>query len=165
MKTYMFSIHPEWVEKIISGEKTIEVRKKCPKTPFKLIGYETQSHKGRGQVIFEAIVDRVEDIESLIRPQYGSQINYYNIIGATLDKMCLTYNQLTAYGKYKPLKALHLTQVKVYDKPKELWNFFKPCGNCDKKGTARCTEEISYCRARKIQTAPQSYMEVEEVTE
>lgn len=42
----MISIHPKWCKKILSGEKTIEVRKNCPKleTPFKAYIYCT---KGR----------------------------------------------------------------------------------------------------------------------
>ena len=42
-KTVMLSIRPKWVEKIASGEKTIEVRKTRPKldTPFKCYIYCT----------------------------------------------------------------------------------------------------------------------------
>ena len=45
-KAVMLSIRPKWCEKIASGEKTIEVRKNCPKleTPFKAYIYCT---KGR----------------------------------------------------------------------------------------------------------------------
>ena len=43
----MISIHPEWCEKIISGQKTIEIRKTRPKieTPFKCYIYCTQDNK------------------------------------------------------------------------------------------------------------------------
>ena len=33
-KAIMLSIRPEWVQKILSGEKTIEIRKTLPKTPL-----------------------------------------------------------------------------------------------------------------------------------
>lgn len=48
MKAVMISIQPKWVEKIASGEKTIEVRKTRPKmgTPFKCYIYCTK-HKER----------------------------------------------------------------------------------------------------------------------
>lgn len=44
MKNIMLSIQPKWVEKIASGEKTIEVRKTRPKieTPFKCYIYCTK---------------------------------------------------------------------------------------------------------------------------
>lgn len=47
MKAAMISIQPKWVEKIASGEKTIEVRKTRPKmdTPFKCYIYETKGKK------------------------------------------------------------------------------------------------------------------------
>ena len=45
MKSVLISIQPKWVEKIASGEKTIEVRKTRPKleTPFKCYIYQTKS--------------------------------------------------------------------------------------------------------------------------
>lgn len=40
-KAVLISIRPEWVEKILAGEKTIEVRKTRPnmRTPFKCYIY------------------------------------------------------------------------------------------------------------------------------
>lgn len=74
MKAVMISIQPKWVEKIVNGEKTIEVRKSAPKeVPFKCYIYETQGQYvkfthgahtkygyGRGKVIGEFICDKVE---------------------------------------------------------------------------------------------------------
>ena len=47
MKSVLISIKPKWVEKIASGEKTIEVRKTRPKieTPFKCYIYATKPKK------------------------------------------------------------------------------------------------------------------------
>ncbi len=44
-KSVLISIRPEWVEKILSGEKTLEVRKTRPKldTPFKCYIYCTKA--------------------------------------------------------------------------------------------------------------------------
>ena len=43
-KAVLFSIHPKWCEKIVNGNKTIEVRKTRPKldTPFKCYIYCTK---------------------------------------------------------------------------------------------------------------------------
>lgn len=42
MKSVLISIQPKWVEKIVNGEKTIEVRKTAPKeVPFKAYIYAT----------------------------------------------------------------------------------------------------------------------------
>ena len=45
MKAVLISIRPKWCEKIVTGEKTIEVRKTCPKleTPFKCHIYCTKA--------------------------------------------------------------------------------------------------------------------------
>ena len=47
MKSVLISIKPKWVEKIASGEKTIEVRKTAPKeVPFKAYIYCTKGKDG-----------------------------------------------------------------------------------------------------------------------
>ena len=56
----------------------------------------------------------------------------------------------------------HISDLVIYDEPKGLHHFFKPCGNCDKKGTRRCTEELTDCRAKVIERPPQSWCYVEE---
>lgn len=80
MKAVLISIRPEWCEKIASGEKTIEVRKKRPKlpTPFKCYIYMTKQKKGEdgwiaavcaenrcyygaGSVIGEFVCDEIYD--------------------------------------------------------------------------------------------------------
>ena len=47
MKSVLISIQPKWVEKIVKGEKTIEVRKSRPKieTPFKCYIYIARKGK------------------------------------------------------------------------------------------------------------------------
>lgn len=77
-KAVMISIRPKWCEKIVSGEKTIEVRKTRPKleTPFKCYIYRTkgtvphiindkwvQMEVG-GTIIGEFICDRIYELET-----------------------------------------------------------------------------------------------------
>ena len=47
MKSVLISIKPKWVEKILGGEKTIEVRKTKPNldVPFKVYIYCTKPSK------------------------------------------------------------------------------------------------------------------------
>ena len=77
-KAVLISIRPEWVDKILSGEKTLEVRKTRPKleTPFKCYIYETQGKsdtpwidedghmifRGRGKAVAEFTCDRINRI-------------------------------------------------------------------------------------------------------
>lgn len=48
-KAVLISIRPEWVERILSGAKTVEVRKTVPKikTPFKCYIYCTRAKRGK----------------------------------------------------------------------------------------------------------------------
>ena len=59
----------------------------------------------------------------------------------------------------------HISNLVIYDEPKGLHHFFKPCGNCNKKGTKRCTEELTDCRAKVITGPPQSWCYVKHPTE
>ena len=59
-KAVLISIRPGWCEKIISGQKTIEVRKTRPKmdTPFKCYIYKC----GNGKVVGEFLCDEISNI-------------------------------------------------------------------------------------------------------
>lgn len=127
MKAVLISIQPKWVEKIANGKKTIEVRKTAPscEVPFKAYIYETKGatetpwadedghliFKGRGQVIGEFICDNAEWMSM-----------------RDCDKACMTLKEAVDYSKGKKLYAWHISDLKIYDKPKELSEFFTPMG-------------------------------------
>lgn len=142
MKSVLISIRPEWVEKIVSGKKTIEVRKSAPKeVPFKAYIYcsygdmKTNYYlRGRGKVIGEFICDKIDEYKfhnglikfnSMGLPSgvYGS----YLIFEDDYKSMCLSYDEVKNYGKDKTLYGWHISQLKIYNKPKELREFYKPC--------------------------------------
>ncbi len=145
MKSVLISIRPQWCEKIASGKKTIEVRKTAPKeVPFKAYIYETKESKRRylndrfnsffnnkshytdmGKVIGEFICDKTE------RFSVGS------LRSDDIEKLaCLSYNEMINYF-YKPEEldgktakqgfAWHISDLKIYDKPKELSEFKISC--------------------------------------
>lgn len=143
MKSVLISIRPQWVEKITSGEKTIEVRKTAPKeVPFKCYIYETQGrtetpwidedghfiYKGRGQVIGEFICDK---IDKYTFSHYEAE---YRVTHVEQNAMCLNQPELIHYGKGKTLYGWHISELKIYDKPKELNEFNAVCRyiNADK---------------------------------
>lgn len=154
MESVIVSIKPEWLEKIIRGEKTIEVRKSAPKeVPFRAYIYETKHatempwvdedghfiYKGRGQVIGEFICDEVYNIEPIFSfydcysgyndTSDRSYFEGYSIDNERLKKTCLTQQDLCVYGKEKPLYGWHISDLKIYDKPKNLSEFFGECPN------------------------------------
>lgn len=66
MKCVLLSIRPKWCEKIVNGEKTIEVRKSRPKieTPFKCYIYCTKPNK-KWQTICGCMVINTDELYRL----------------------------------------------------------------------------------------------------
>lgn len=199
MKSILMSIKPKWVEKIASGEKTVEVRKTVPKceTPFKVYMYCTNPKletvqiikKGEsiygdmlhteetplfiktysdadealysmfksGKVVGEFVCDEVENIDI---PYPAWDKSYLNPV---LDKSRLTYKELHDYGgSGKRVFGLHISDLKIYDKPKALSEFWTikcnnrktSCGECDYK--PNCIKDIdrppqSWCYVKEME--------------
>ncbi|MGN0789054.1 MAG: ASCH domain-containing protein [Christensenellales bacterium] len=179
----MISIQPKWCELIANGQKTIEVRKTRPKidTPFKCYIYETHAiykpngckclYRGNGKVIIEFVCDKIDEYNfhkgltefndmGLPCKQYGS----YFIFADDYKKMCLSYDEVKDYGKGKTLYGLHISDLKIYDKPKEL-NEFTPICKYEGKFCQNClqyVEQFGGC-CRIITRPPQSWCYVEEI--
>lgn len=193
MKAILMSIKPKWCEKIFSGEKTVEVRKTALETPFKVYVYETKTGfieavRGtcpicafsRGKVVGEFVCDTVEENIPDYNPAY--ERFFYNSFECGAD--CLTSDEIAAYGKGDPLYGWHITEPKLYDKPKELSEFRKPdfFRDCEKDCRKNCDMEYyrcptrdshkastmaGYCRkkGKNLTRPPQSYCYVEEIEE
>ena len=128
MKSVLVSIQPQWCEKIFNGSKTIEVRKSRPSipTPFKVYVYETKGKtkywsqpmpipytEGRGKVIGSFVCDKIDEYEANERGWYIYP----------QDETCLWCDEIAHYGKGKPLYGWHITEPKLFDKPRELSEF------------------------------------------
>jgi predicted transcriptional regulator len=147
MKSVLISIQPKWCEKICSGKKTIEVRKTRPKieTPFKCYIYmtkngsfndfETDKNKlsiaqflrNQGKVIGEFVCDRIEDItynEVLVDGTLYKSYYYLQHGSKSLKKTCLTIQEIKEYLNGKYGFGWHISDLKIYDKPKELSEFY-----------------------------------------
>ena len=174
MKAVMISIQPKWVEKIVNGEKTIEVRKTAPKgVPFKCYIYETKGQYvkfthgahtkygyGRGKVIGEFICDKVEIVNAKCS-DYGIDLFYHDC----LTNGCLTEREIEKYFNVpedRDLRAMKgngyvwdISDLKIYDKPKELSEFCIPCKvsceNCKNPLYFECWCEE---KGKKIVTRP-----------
>lgn len=183
MKCVMLSIRPQWCEKIISGEKTIEVRKSAPKElPFKAYIYCTKDRKnllpiehgkvlqkvnfwentdayyGFGKVIGEFICDKVMFLTPL-------GLRGFEMREEILKSICLTNDDLNAYGGLKTIYGWHISDLKIYDKPKELSEFKISCNR--KNLCCSCCNRFTgkpwdICNST-ITRPPQSWMYVKEV--
>ena len=169
-KAVMLSIRPKWVEKIASGEKTIEVRKTRPKleTPFKAYLYVTAGNlsyrcpngmichcNGGRAVIGEFTCDRIYELAPL------------NHAPDDVEKQaCLTREEIVNYLKGTGY-GWHISGLKIYDTPKELTEFhtWKKCKSCSKSGyeSTACIHDENCMVPVAITKAPQSWCYVEEM--
>ena len=170
-KAVLISIRPKWVEKIASGEKTIEVRKTRPKlqTPFKCYIYCTlpkYPHEdfiatdyprpqfyGGGKVVGEFTCDRIYELAPL------------NHVPDDVEKQaCLTREEIVNYLKGTGY-GRHISALRIYDTPKELIEFhtWKKCKSCSKSGyeSTACIYDENCMIPAAITKAPQSWCYVE----
>jgi predicted transcriptional regulator len=172
MKAVLISLKPRWVGEITSGKKKIEVRKVKPKIdlPFECYIYETQGRtetpfvdeegheifKGRGQVIGEFICDRIETFT------FGYHVGY-RITPDELQKTCLTQDELMDYGRGETLYGWHISNLVIYEQPKELSDFRLPCNHKNDCWTCDRYDYMGHRCYNEITRPPQSYMFVEEL--
>lgn len=144
----MISIRPHWCEKIASGEKTIEVRKTRPKleTPFKCYMYCTKATKlqfwtghkysyaddhshnafdkcGNGKVIGEFVCDEIytcddDTIHAFSHEDYSKWNDF------DLYRSCIHPEDFELYANNEWLYGWHISDLVIYDQPKELDKFF-----------------------------------------
>lgn len=105
----MISIRTEWCEKIVNGQKTVEVRKTRPKMnpPFKCYIYKC----GNGKVIGEFLCDEIIEDRT-----YGHNEEFYRAA-------CMSAYDAAAYAMQSPMYGWHISDLRVYDHPRDLWEF------------------------------------------
>nr|DAG67808.1 MAG TPA: hypothetical protein [Caudoviricetes sp.] len=198
MKSILLSIKPKYVELIASGEKIIEVRKSAPKeVPFKCYIYESRNgghrckhcnekdscysyapknvgcYNGRGKVIGEFICDRIEMVNAKCS-DYGIDLFYHDC----LTNGCLTEREIEKYFNVpedRDLRAMkgngyvwNISDLKIYDKPRELSEFSRPCsysGLCFSCKRTSFKKDGNLLCNTKITRPPQSWMHVEDLGE
>ena len=196
MKSVLISIRPQGVEKICHKigedetgkaiyEKRIEVRNTAPQeVPFKCYIYETKGQYvkfthgahtkygyGRGKVIGEFICDKVEMVNAKCS-DYGIDLFYHDC----LTNGCLTEREIEKYFNVpedRDLRAMkgngyvwNISDLKIYDKPKELSEFRKPCDRFLDCCTCRRLVRNEYMSCdNKINRPPLSWCYVEDLGE
>lgn len=159
-KAIMLSIRSKWCEKIASGEKTIEVRKTRPKldTPFKVYIYCTQSGVAlgvwgkQGKVIGEFTCDRIYWLAPLNHAPEDVE-----------QQACLTREEIVRYLKGAGC-GWHISDLKIYDKPRELREFKKSNRDCFYADLGLAKRDCPDCKNSGcfLERPPQSWCYVEE---
>lgn len=174
MKSILISIQPQWVGKILNGDKTIEIRKTMPKCelPCKVYVYCTkeksymdrlvQNYNGywytvselvefdaedygiysniggiNGEVVAEFTLSKVDTYDDDTIHTFTHE-DYSKWVDFKLKNACIHEEDFENYASDNWLYGWHISDLKIYDEPKELSEF-------------------------KLNRAPQSWCYVEEV--
>ena len=178
MKAVLISIRPKWCQKIISGEKTIEVRKTRPRLnpPFKCYIHQTGQGGVIGEFVCDDIFERIVQVgTSCETPKYC--LCDWNMDCTPLDRIlsdaCLTLDELEKYLDGGAGYGWHISNLKIYDTPKDLNEFWFPpklycekerCGGCPFDQVPDVNGEYSFdCEwKRPLTRPPQSWCYVAE---
>lgn len=180
MKAVMISIKPKWCSLISSGEKTVEVRKTKPKLdlPFKVYIYCTANKQGvkdlleihgtdgkirkaNGKVIGEFICDGIKDFHPTMDLKHLTP-RHANMV----DESQVSMTDLFEYANGKILYGWHISDLVIYDKPKELCEFtaWKKCNSCKISGyeSSACIYDEDCKVPAMVTRPPQSWCYVEQ---
>ena len=197
MRKVLASLKPYYYYLVGEGIKTIEVRKNMPKASdwdnevlfymskdeksFAKIPKEFQEkyRKHFGKVGMQFICNKVDEynfhnglteFNSMGLPSriYGS----YLIFADDYKSMCLSYDEVKNYGKGKTLYGWHISDLKIYDRPRELSDFYRECKKPCKpnKGKILCITtkslKMNGCNGKiPLTRAPQSWQYIEDLGE
>lgn len=183
-KAVMISIQPYYVFLIIAlkmgwdipQDKKVEVRKDFPKNKCwnkKVHTYCSKSKKSfnripkeyqplmrpvLGKVIGEFVCDKINEFKVF----ENGAVQYWGYYD--LEKSCLTYNQIAEYIGYDNIGyAWQISQLKIYDKPKELKDF-RISRQCKEKDCEKCSRmRGKYCCDKRLNRPFQNWGYVEEM--
>ncbi len=147
-KAVLISIRPEWCEKILNGEKTVEIRKSCPAhgTPFKVYIYCTKAQSkigwlrivpGKGWLRLDSAVIGEFTCKKITGLTHVGETGnwesdrlhvmepglYYKPADKILKAACISKETAEKYLKGRDGLAWHISDLKIYDQPRELRAF------------------------------------------
>lgn len=194
-KAVLISIRPKWCKLIVSGKKTIEIRKTRPKleTPFKCYIYCTKHRSGEdvivapvpgkkgdlfysmvcSKVIGEFVCDEIDvyNYEYCAHPEIGMDYDcgdsWFIIDNEDLKNACMCYKDFRNYAGNQDVYGWHISNLKIYDEPKELSDFQHYVTSYNIETTRFQEGDCEVVRrVRKLQPlnrAPQSWCYVEDL--
>ena len=197
MKAVMKSVSTQICEKVTCGDCTILVSKTAPKykVPFKgyiycckaksqwrYSDYEGAYENSKGEIVYaqqhiigEFMCDEIIEWQYDKGHQYyvdypDDCTSYFPYLKCHSEATGLKCSEIENYGKGKTLYGWHISELKIYDKPKELSEFYRPCSysgicySCNRfrpNGTPN-DKPNDFCDST-ITRAPQNWCYVEEL--
>lgn len=199
MKAIMKSVTPQICGKVASGDCTMLVSKTAPKcgAPFKgyiycckaksqwrYSDYEGAYENSEGEIVYaqrhvvgEFICDKIIEWQYDRGHQYYVEYpddctSYFPYLKRHSEATGLKCSEIENYGKGMPLYGWHISDLKIYDKPKELSEFY----TIDESGSDCCIACVYHetpleempCRTcagerRYLYRPPQSWQYIEEI--
>lgn len=186
-KAVLISIRPKWCELIANGKKTVEVRKSRPKlhTPFKCYIYCTKDRhltfcRGKrycyaddhthnafditcnGTIIGEFVCDSIDtyDDDTIFSFRHEDYARWKDF---DLDRACIHPEDFQNYADGKWLYGWHISDLKIYDKPRELREFRKNNRDCFYADLGLAKRDCPDCKNSGcfLERPPQSWCYVE----
>lgn len=186
MRSVYRSIKPYWLYLILIGKKTIEVGKNFPKADdwnkdvFLYCSKDMKSfnripekdrewmRKYLGKVACRFVCDKIETLTERDLFEGMDEISNSRIE----EYSCVSIDELLQYkGSKNEIYGWHISDLKIYDKPRDLSEFYAE-GDCDYKNCSQCVR-LKFVSASKanceleegykpITRPPQSWCYVEE---
>ena len=176
-KSVIASLKPYYYYLVSEDIKKIEVRKSAPKTDD--WNRETYFYMSRDEKSFAKIPKEYQDKYRKHFGKVGLKFVCERIVGnfkylvtpKGLECACLTEQEVNDYLGVKGGYGWHITDLKIYDKPKELSEFYRECPQAYSSYEDGCCAEIcvfheeGFCKqfCLPITKAPQSWCYCEEL--
>ena len=177
MKQVLMSIRPQYLVNILNGDKTLELRKQIPKgfvgwinlyctftNPSLYFSRETNTYyikNVNNWVGLDCLEGTIPcrfwfDEYFTYTKENGNDNDLYDIHELDYRDLCLSNQEIEDYGKGKDLYAIHIKNLEIFDRPKELGEFRQYYNSGWKKQNNMTGDNIT--------KAPQNFMycEVEE---
>lgn len=157
MKSVLISINKPHTDNIKALIKKVEIRKNKPncELPFKCFIYETKNKGGCAKVIGEFICDEIYHIKN-----YDTRFSIDNderLTNGVARASCLNFADMKNYLKDKDGYGWHITDLVIYDKPKELGEFKAYNRDCKYSHLGYAIPECKYCHGCQVTRPPQSW--------
>ena len=168
-KAILISIKPKWVAKILNGEKTVEIRKSIPKydLPIDVYIYCTKDKKYAnlinrggfltGMVVAKFTLNKVDLIRIRFNAYCGGELSQDGLC----KYACLSLEELDRYLNAKNGYAWHIDNLVIFDRPKELKEFYVYSHSVS--GIGLDGEDKTFEILKPLTKAPQSYCFIRDV--
>lgn len=193
MKSVMKSVSTQICEKITCGDCTLLVSKTAPKykVPFKgyiycckaksqwrYSGYEGAYENSKGEIVYaqqhiigEFMCDEIIEWQYDKGHQYyvdypDDCTSYFPYLKCHSEATGLKCSEIENYGKGKTLYGWHISDLKIYDTPKTLAEFYK-CGAksfeelSDTEDLCSYCSRTGFCEGHWCDEAYQNYLDVD----